>query len=102
MRATRQRRAELRQDRPGRAAGAIWHPSDPYKIRHLGYYGQGLRIHEYDIRTDQSTVLADLGARVRERFPRATSMWTKQEGRPSNDGRIWCLRWRTRTSPFRA
>ncbi|WP_374433603.1 hypothetical protein [Inhella sp.] len=69
----------------------VWHPSDPHKIRHLGYYGQGLRIHEYDIRTDQSTVLADLGARVRERFPRATSMWTKQEGRPSNDGRIWCL-----------
>jgi len=69
----------------------IWHPSDPHKIRHLGYYGSGLRIHEYDIRSDQSTVLADLGARVRERFPRATSMWTKQEGRPSNDGRVWCL-----------
>jgi len=69
----------------------IWHPSDPYKIRHFGHYGQGLRIHEYDIRTDQSTVLADLGARVRERFPQAAAMWTKQEGRPSNDGRIWCL-----------
>lgn len=69
----------------------IWHPSDPHKIRHLGYYGNGLRIHEYDTRTDQSTVLADLAARVRERFPQAASMWTKQEGRPSNDGRIWCL-----------
>lgn len=69
----------------------IWHPSDPHKLRHLGHYGQGLRIHEYDIRSDQSTVLRDLGARVRERFPRATSMWTKQEGRPSNDGRVWCL-----------
>lgn len=66
-----------------------WHPTDPNVIYFLGTYGQSLQIGRYDVATDQSTVARDLTERIRAIFPAANGMWTKQEGRPSNDGRIW-------------
>jgi hypothetical protein len=68
-----------------------WHPTDPGKLRYFESYGGGLSIFEYDIASKTGAPVRDLGERVQALFPTATGMWTKQEGRPSNDGRIWCL-----------
>jgi hypothetical protein len=68
-----------------------WHPTDPGKLYTFEGYGQGFTITRYDVTTDQATVVANLGTRVKAFFPGATGMWTKQEGRPSRDGKIWCL-----------
>lgn len=68
-----------------------WHPTDPRLLYFFVGYGGGFTISTYDVVTDQTAVVADLGTRVRALFPGATGMWTKQEGRPSDDGRVWCL-----------
>jgi hypothetical protein len=70
---------------------ANWHPTDPNVIYKFDAYGSGLTIKRYDIQTGATTVAADLEDRVHALFPGATGMWTKQEGRPSDDGNIWCL-----------
>jgi hypothetical protein len=76
---------------PGEPSEPNWHPTDPAKIYYLDNYGKGLRIKLYDVNTKQTTTYRDLSARVTALFPNATGMWTRQEGRPSDDGRIWCL-----------
>lgn len=68
-----------------------WHPTDPSLIYFFSSYGSGFTISTYDITTDETEVTRDLEAAVAELIPAATGMWTKQEGRPSHDGRIWCL-----------
>lgn len=68
-----------------------WHPTDPNKIYSFVSYGLGFTLSSYDLATGKDTVVADLEARVKALFPNATGLWTKQEGRPSNDGRVWCL-----------
>ncbi|MDI1452148.1 hypothetical protein, partial [Polyangium sp. 6x1] len=68
-----------------------WHPTDPNKLYFLEPYGQGLTISTYDITNDMKSTTRDLGTRVKALFPGSTGMWTKQEGRPSDDGKIWCM-----------
>lgn len=68
-----------------------WHPTDPNKLYYFDAYGSGLEIFEYDVTTRVGASVRDLTSRVQAIFPDATGMWTKQEGRPSNDGKIWCL-----------
>jgi hypothetical protein len=69
-----------------------WHPTDANLIYVFGYYGNGMTISTYDIRSDQIVATRNLGARLKTIFGATASLaWTKQEGRPSDDGRIWCL-----------
>ncbi len=68
-----------------------WHPTNPNLLYFFQSYGTALTLSTYNVTTDQKIVIRDLGARVRAFFPSATGMWTKGEGRPSDDGRIWCL-----------
>lgn len=68
-----------------------WHPTNPNIIRFLGINGQSLQISEYDITNDQKTVVRNLSSRIKALYPSAAGMWTKDEGRPSNDGKIWCF-----------
>jgi hypothetical protein len=68
-----------------------WSPTDPNKLYFFEGYGTGLTISTYNIATDQKAVLRDLNSRVKALFPKATGMWTKGEGRPSNDGKVWCV-----------
>jgi hypothetical protein len=68
-----------------------WDPVRPNVLYFLQSYGGGLTISTYDVTTNAQTVYRDLAARVRALFPTARGMWTKGEGRPSDDGRIWCL-----------
>jgi hypothetical protein len=75
-----------------------WHATDPNLINFFGPYGDGMAINTYDIRTDQKTVTRSLADRMRALFgTTAAHAWTKQEGRPSDDGRIWCLQVETTT-----
>lgn len=70
----------------------IWHPTDPNLIYFLGPYGDGMTLSTYNILTDQKQVVRNLADRLRAIFgSQAARAWTKQEGRPSNDGKIWCL-----------
>lgn len=68
-----------------------WDPVDPHVFHHFGPAGVGLAIRRYDVRTDTDEVARDLEGRVKAIFPSASSMWTKEEGRPSKDGRLWCM-----------
>jgi len=68
-----------------------WHPTDPNKIYNFDNDGGDLLLQVYDTSTDVNSVVVDLTTRVQALFPGATGMWTKQEGRPSNDGNVWCL-----------
>lgn len=68
-----------------------WDPVDPDVIYTFAEYAGALTISSYDVTNDAQSVVRDLGARVHAVFPDAVGMWTKQEGRPSNDGRVWCM-----------
>lgn len=69
-----------------------WDATDPNSITVLGQYGLTLLMRKYDVRTDTVSLYRDLTTRVQTIFGTgATGMWSKQEGRPSNDGRLWCL-----------
>lgn len=68
-----------------------WHPTDPNKVWLYGYYGQGMTISTYDVATDQVSVTRNLSTKLKALFPSAARAWTKQEGRPSDDGRVHCL-----------
>lgn len=66
-----------------------WHPTNPNLYRYFQRSGEELRIYEYNIVSRQSTVIADFNGRLP--WPTAKYAWTRYEGRPSRDGRIWCL-----------
>lgn len=68
-----------------------WHPTDPNVFRHFGNSGAGMKIFEYDVTSDRESVVRDLSAAVRKLYPKAESLWTKEEGRPSKDGNVWCM-----------
>jgi hypothetical protein len=76
---------------PGEPQEPNWHPTNPDVFYLFEPYGGGLTISSYDVTSDATVLVVDLTARVQALFPDATGMWTKQEGRPSNDGRVWCL-----------
>ncbi|MEM7115330.1 MAG: hypothetical protein AAF614_23010 [Chloroflexota bacterium] len=66
-----------------------WHPTDPNRYYYFAPFGFGLQILEYNIVTEQSQVVADFNGRLP--WPNIEHVWTGQEGRPSANGRIWCL-----------
>jgi hypothetical protein len=68
-----------------------WSPTLSNKLYFLEGYAGALTISTYDITTDQKTVFRDLTSRVKAFFPKATGMWTGGEGRPSDDGKVWCV-----------
>lgn len=73
-----------------------WHPSNPNLIYHFPSYGMGMRILLHDITTGSSVAHRDLDAngRLTRLYPGAVAAWTRWEGRPSNDGRTWCVQLR--------
>jgi hypothetical protein len=69
-----------------------WHPTDPDVVRFVGRNGDGMTIQELDVATDAIRPYRDLSARIRSALgSTARSAWTKGEGRPSTDGRLWCF-----------
>lgn len=68
-----------------------WHASDPNLIHYLPNQGLGMQIHELRVDRNESRLLADLGAQIRQHWPQATHAWTVGQGSPSADGRYWCL-----------
>ncbi len=68
-----------------------WSATDPNSFYHFGNRAAGFKIYKYDTLTDSNTVVVDLETRVKALYPNAENMWTKGEGRPSNDGKIWCM-----------
>jgi hypothetical protein len=68
-----------------------WDVTDPNKFYFFQRYAGGLTISTYNVTTDQRVVHRDLGSRVKTLFPKATGMWTTGKGRPSDDGKIWCV-----------
>lgn len=63
-----------------------WSPTDP----NVFYYFSGRKIMSYNISTDVSTIARDLAAKIP--FGSTDSVITTGgEGRPSDNGRIWCL-----------
>ncbi len=68
-----------------------WHPTDPNLLYYLPTNGVGMKVYRLDVNTGVSTLVGDLSARLRARWPTANSAWTKSEGSPSADGRYWCF-----------
>jgi hypothetical protein len=68
-----------------------WHPTDPNVLWLFGNYGGGMKISALDVTTNTLTTYRDLGPKLQARWSSASRAWTKQEGRPSDDGRVWCL-----------
>ncbi|WP_444995797.1 hypothetical protein [Aliikangiella sp. IMCC44359] len=71
---------------PTTDAELYWDPVKPQIIYYTAPYG-GLKIHELNVRNNQSRVVADFRNRLPWRD--AARVWTKSEGRPSADGRYW-------------
>ena len=78
---------------PGLAGDAEpqWHPTEPHLIRYLPNNGVGMTLHELDVQTGRTRVLADLSERVRALWPTAQALWTRSEGSPSKDQRHWAF-----------
>ena len=68
-----------------------WHPTNPELLYYLPTNGIGMRLHELNVVTGATRVVADFGARLRARWPDAMAAWTRSEGSPSADGRYWCF-----------
>lgn len=68
-----------------------WHPEDPDILDYLPGNGVGMRIERLTLSKDQSSLLADMGAQLRQYWPDAENAWTIGQGSPSADGRYWCL-----------
>ncbi|MFY1827242.1 hypothetical protein ACN47A_15080 [Myxococcus fulvus] len=85
-------RARLRQlSGPGSDAEPQWHPTNPDLLYYLPTNGVGMRLHEENVTTGTTRVVADFSARLRARWPTANAAWTRSEGSPSADGRYWCF-----------
>lgn len=65
-----------------------WDPRDRRRLYYLDGNG-GLRLHALDVESNRSRKVADFAGRLP--WPRATRAWTRGEGSPSADGRIWCF-----------
>ncbi|MBH0054623.1 MULTISPECIES: hypothetical protein [unclassified Salinibacterium] len=69
-----------------------WHPTDPHLIRYLEGPNSSegdLILHELDVTSGQSTVIADLREPLSSAFPDADYMKDRSEGSPSSDGTIY-------------
>ncbi|MBX3127546.1 MAG: hypothetical protein KF718_12560 [Polyangiaceae bacterium] len=75
-----------------------WHPTNPNRFYMFHPDGKGLTIREYDVVSNAITTKVDLGTRIKALFPTAAHMWTRGEGRPSQDGRYWCMQIETQAS----
>ncbi len=66
-----------------------WHPTNPDLLRHLAgdnsYVGE-LKLYETNVRTGQTSEIADLTSRIQARLPNARYMEDRNEGAPSRDG----------------
>ncbi len=66
-----------------------WHPTDPNKIRYMlgpnSYVGD-LRLYEFDARSGEDAIIADLTGRIQTVVPEALYMSDKTGGSPSIDG----------------
>jgi hypothetical protein len=76
-----------------------WDATDPDVLYTLEPYGQGKTITRHDVAAGTQEVARDLTARIDALLPGTSGMWTKQEGRPSDDGRVWCLEVGSPTAP---
>ncbi len=78
---------------PANECELTWHPTDPNKLWYTANYGS-LVYYEYNLTTNTSSTLFDLTSLIAALGPSwsgAYRAWWRGEGRPSNDGRWWCL-----------
>jgi hypothetical protein len=68
-----------------------WHPNNPALLVYLPNNGVGMTMHEINVATGFSRVIADFRQRVTQLWPDAQSVWTKSEGSPSADHRYWAF-----------
>ncbi len=76
----------------GAASEPQWHPTDPNIIYYFTENGVGMTFYKLDVRTNQTSVEADMSGAIKAIWPKANVATTlKGEGSPSKDGRYWCL-----------
>ena len=78
-------------DRLAGDAEPQWHPTDPDLLYFLPRDGIGMQIYQLDLRTNQVSVVADMGPQIQQHWPDASVASTRSEGSPSADGRYWCF-----------
>ena len=78
-------------DRLAGDAEPQWHPTDPDLLYFLPRDGIGMQIYRLDLRTNQVSVVADMGPQIQQHWPDASVASTRSEGSPSADGRYWCF-----------
>ncbi|MBF1248147.1 MAG: hypothetical protein HXM45_09650 [Lautropia mirabilis] len=78
-------------DRLAGDAEPQWHPTDPDLLYFLPRDGIGMQIYQLDLKTNQVSVVADLGPQIQQHWPDASVASTRSEGSPSADGRYWCF-----------
>lgn len=79
----------LRQlDGPQGDAEPQWDARDPRALVFLPNKG-GMQLRRLDVESNRARVVADFRGRLP--WQRAARVWTRGEGSPSADGRIWCF-----------
>jgi len=78
-------------DRLAGDAEPQWHPTDPDLLYFLPRDGIGMQIYQLDLKTNQVSVVADMGPQIQQHWPDASVASTRSEGSPSADGRYWCF-----------
>lgn len=76
---------------PAGDAEPQWHPSNAALLIYLPNNGVGMTMHELNVETGGSRVIADFHRRITQLWPDAQSVWTKSEGSPSADHRYWAF-----------
>ncbi len=65
-----------------------WHPTNPGLLYYLPTNG-GTEIRQVNVETNQTAQVANFVGRLP--WTGIEHIWTKSEGSPSSDGRIWCF-----------
>lgn len=78
-------------DRLAGDAEPQWHPTDPDLLYFLPRDGIGMQVYQLDLKTNQVSVVADMGPQIQQHWPDANVASTRSEGSPSADGRYWCF-----------
>ena len=78
-------------DRLAGDAEPQWHPTNPDLLYFLPRDGIGMQIYLLDLKTNQVSVVADMGPQIQQHWPDASVASTRSEGSPSADGRYWCF-----------
>ena len=68
-----------------------WDPTNPDLLYYLPREGRGMYLTELNVSTGANRVVGNFSARLKAKWPTATSAWTGSEGSPSADGRYWCF-----------